>query len=111
MNAIQKFGPAWVATLTLLGAVVSTGCAVTSGQSSVGQYVDDATISTRVKARFAEDTGVSATRIQVETLNGTVQLSGFATSQAEKDKAGQLARGVSDVKDLRNNIIVRAATP
>ena len=111
MNTIQKFGPAWVATLMLLGAVVSTGCAVTSGQSSVGQYVDDATISTRVKARFAEDPGVSAMRIQVETLNGTVQLAGFAASQAEKDKAGQLARAVPDVRQMQNNIIVRPAAP
>ena len=48
-------------------------------------------------------------RIQVEALKGTVQLAGFATSQAEKDRAGQLARGVPDVKEVRNNIIVRAA--
>lgn len=92
-----------------LGSLVTSGCAVTSGQSSVGQYVDDTTVTTRVKARFAEDTGVSAMRIQVETLNGTVQLSGFAATQAEKDQAGQLARSVPDVKNVRNNIIVRAA--
>jgi hyperosmotically inducible periplasmic protein len=98
-----------LASMLALGALATTGCAVTSGQSTAGQYVDDATISTRVKARFAEDTGVSAMRIQVETLNGTVQLSGFAASQVEKDKAGQLARGVPDVKEVRNNIIVRTA--
>ena len=96
-----------LASMVAVAALASTGCAVTSGQSSTGQYIDDATISTRVKARFAEDPGVSAMRLQVETLNGTVQLSGFATSQAEKDKAAQLARGVPDVKDVRNNIIVR----
>jgi len=98
-----------LASMLAIGALTTTGCAVTSGQSTAGQYVDDATISTRVKARFAEDTGVSAMRIQVETLNGTVQLSGFAASQTEKDKAGQLARGVPDVKEVRNNIIVRTA--
>ena len=86
------------------------GCAVTSGQSSMGQYVDDATITSRVKARMAEDPAVSAMRIQVETLNGTVQLAGFAATQAEKDKAGMLARGVPDVREVRNNIIVRPAT-
>ena len=56
---------------------------------------------------MAEDPNVSAMRISVETLNGTVQLSGFATTQAEKDKAAVLARGVPEVKDVRNNIIVR----
>lgn len=96
-----------LATLTTLG---TSGCAVTSGQSTVGEYVDDATIATRVKARFAEDSQVSAMRIQVEALKGTVQLAGFATSQAEKDRAGQIARGVPDVKEVRNNIIVKPAS-
>jgi len=111
MSSLNTSGAAWLAALVMLGAVATSGCAVTSGQSSVGQYVDDATISTRVKARFAEDPAVSAARIQVETVNGTVQLSGFAVTQAEKDKAGQLARATADVKQLRNDIIVRAATP
>ena len=97
-----------IATIVAVGALTAGGCAVTSGQSSVGQYVDDATISTRVKARFAEDPGVSAMRLQVETMNGMVQLAGFASSQAEKDRAGQIARAVPDVKEVRNNIIVRA---
>ena len=98
-----------IAALIAGGALATTGCAVTSGQSTVGQYVDDATIATREKARFAEDPGVSAMRIQVEALKGTVQLAGFATSQAEKERAGQLARAVPDVKDVRNNIIVKPA--
>jgi hyperosmotically inducible periplasmic protein len=94
----------------VLGAVVAlttAGCAVTSGQSTVGQAIDDTTITTRVKAKMAEDPAVSAMRIQVETVNGTVQLSGFAVSQAEKDRAGVLARGVSEVREVRNNIIIR----
>jgi len=98
-----------ITSVVVLATLVSGGCAVTSGQSTVGQYVDDATIATRVKARFAEDTQVSAMRIQVEALKGTVQLAGFAASQAEKDRAGQLARGVPDVKEVRNNIIVKPA--
>ena len=99
-----------IASMLAVAALATGGCAVTSGQSSVGQYVDDATIATRVKARFAEDPGVSAMRIQVEALKGTVQLAGFATSQAEKERAGQLAKSVPDVKDVRNNIIVKPAT-
>ncbi len=97
------------ASMLAVAALATTGCAVTSGQSTVGQYVDDATVATRVKARFAEDAQVSAMRIQVETLNGTVQLSGFATTQAEKDRAAQIARATPDVKEVRNNIIVRPA--
>ena len=95
------------AVLASVVALTTAGCAVTSGQSSVGQAIDDTAITTRVKAKMAEDPAVSAMRIQVETLNGTVQLSGFAVSQAEKDRAGTLARGVSDVREVRNNIIIR----
>jgi hyperosmotically inducible protein len=86
------------------------GCAVTSGQSSVGEYVDDAAVTARVKAKFAEDKQVSATRLNVDTLKGEVQLSGFAASEAEKSRASELAASVPDVKKVRNNIVVRAAT-
>ena len=89
-------------------ALLAGGCAVTSGQSSVGAYVDDKTITARVKTRMAADPDVSAMRIDVTTLNGTVQLSGFATSQSEKDKAGAIASAVPDVKSVRNDIVVRA---
>lgn len=104
----MKLSHALIAAVWACGAVLTTGCAVTSGQSSVGQYVDDATITTRVKAKMADDPAVSAMRISVETLNGSVQLSGFATSQAEKDRASTMVRAVSGVKDVRNNIVVRS---
>jgi len=94
--------------ISAIGATATmTGCAVTSGQSSVGEYVDDATISTRVKARLAQDPVASAMRTEVETQDGVVQLSGFAASQAEKAKAAEIAGQVPNVKSVRNDIIVR----
>lgn len=87
-----------------------SGCAVTSGQSTVGNYVDDSTVTARVKTRFAEDQQVSALRINVETLKGVVQLSGFATNTAEKNRAGDIAREVPGVQEVRNSIIVKAPT-
>jgi hyperosmotically inducible protein len=98
------------AAIGLTSTLYLGGCAVTSGQSSVGEYVDDSAITARVKAKFAEDKQVSAARINVETLKGEVQLSGFASSEAEKNRASELAAGVADVKKVRNNISVRAAT-
>lgn len=86
------------------------GCAVTSGQSSMGQYVDDTAVTARVKAKFAEDAQVSAMRINVDTLKGEVQLSGFASTESEKNRAGQLAASVQDVKSVRNNIVVRSGS-
>ncbi len=93
-------------TLAAVG-VVTGGCAVGRGQETAGAYVDDAAITTKVKARFAEDPTVAATSISVETLNGTVQLRGFAKSSAEKAQAENLARAVKGVRLVRNDIIVR----
>ncbi len=84
-----------------------TGCAVARDQQSVGSYIDDATLTTRVKAKFAENSTVSAMAIGVESLKGVVQLSGFAKSEAEKDMAGKLARETSGVVSVKNDIIVR----
>ena len=87
--------------------IIGTGCAVGRGQETTGAYIDDVGITTAVKARFVEDKTVSATSISVETLNGTVQLSGFAKSTAEKMQAENLARAVRNVKSVRNDIVVR----
>lgn len=87
--------------------IIGSGCAVGRGQQTAGAYVDDAAITTAVKAKFAEDKTVSALSISVETLNGTVQLSGFAKSGAEKMQAENIARGVKNVKSVRNDIVVR----
>lgn len=87
--------------------VLSTGCAVVRGQETAGAYVDDAAITTAVKARMVEDKTVSAGAINVETLNGTVQISGFAKSSAEKSQAETIARGVKNVRGVRNDIVVR----
>lgn len=95
------------AALAGVTIISSTGCAVSRGQESVGAYVDDTAITTVVKAKFAEDPTVAATSISVETLKGTVQLSGFAKSNAEKMQAESIARNAKNVKSVRNDIIVR----
>ncbi len=96
------------ATIISCSALFAAGCSVTSGQSSVGEYVDDSTITAKVKSSLAEDPAVSASRIQVETLQGTVQLSGFATSETERQRAAQLASKVAGVKQVQNAVVVRA---
>jgi hyperosmotically inducible periplasmic protein len=95
------------ATLLAASVLGVAGCAVTREQSTVGQYVDDSTITTQVKARFAESPVVSAMAISVETLNGTVQLSGFAKNETERNTAESIARKVPNVKAVKNDIVVR----
>jgi hyperosmotically inducible periplasmic protein len=87
--------------------VTASGCAVTRGQETVGAYVDDAAITTAVKARFVDNKDVDALSIKVETLNGTVMLSGFAKSQTEKNAAEIVTRKVEGVKAVKNEITVR----
>ena len=98
-----------IAFATLVGATIigATGCSVARNQQSVGSYVDDAGITAAVKAKFAEDKTVAATAILLETMKNTVQLSGFAKSQTEKDRAEALARSVKGVNAVRNSIVVR----
>ena len=92
---------------TASALLIASGCAVTRGQETVGAYVDDAAITTQVKARMVEDKDVDAAAIKVETLNGTVMLSGFAKSSVEKSTAGNIAMKVKGVKSVQNNVAVR----
>ena len=95
------------AAMTAVVLLTTTGCAVHRGQETVGAYIDDTTITTQIKSRFAEDKQVAATSIRVETLNGTVMLSGFAKSATEKNTAEAIARGVNGVRSVKNEIAIR----
>lgn len=97
-----------IALAVLTGiTLASSGCAVMRGQTDVGTYVDDRTITTAVKAKLIEDRTTGGLSINVDTLNGAVALSGFAKSQAEKDQAGVIARNTRGVREVRNNLVVR----
>ncbi len=103
-----RFAPRVLAiALLAVASLATTGCAVVRGQESAGAYVDDTSVTTAVKAKFVEDKTVDAAAIKVETLNGTVQLSGFAKSNAEKAQAEYLARNTKGVRQVQNNISVR----
>jgi hyperosmotically inducible protein len=96
-----------VAAMTAVVLLTTAGCAVTRGQETTGAYIDDAALTTRIKARFVENKDVDAASIKVETLNGTVMLSGFAKSSTERSTAENIARGVNGVKSVKNEIAVR----
>ncbi len=104
MNFARTLAFAAASAITI---AATTGCAVTRNQETVGAYIDDAAITTSVKARFVDDKTVDAAAINVQTLNGTVNLSGFAKSAAEKNQAEYIARNVKGVKEVRNTLAVR----
>lgn len=103
MYRIQKLLAACLA-LTLL---TLAGCAGSATSRSTGTYIDDKTISTKVKAELAADSITSALNIEVETYDGVVQLSGFVDKPQTIARAGRIARGVPGVKAVKNDLNVR----
>jgi len=79
----------------------------TTGQQSAGATVDDAVVTAKVKARLVDDEVTKASQIEVTTFQGTVQLSGSVDSEEARSRAGELARNVGGVKDVKNSLQVR----
>jgi len=91
-----------------LGLTAFTGgCASTATRESTGEYVDDSSITVKVKAAFVKDPIVKALDVKVETFKGVVQLSGFVATATEKSQAGRLAATISGVTDVKNSIVVK----
>jgi osmotically-inducible protein OsmY len=82
-------------------------CAPTAKREGTGEYIDDALITTKVKAALAADPNVKATEVNVETFKGAVQLSGFVSSPEAIQKAIAIARGVEGVRAVKNNMVVK----
>ena len=86
---------------------VFVGCASTQKKGSTGEYVDDSTITTKVKAAIFNDPALKVFQINVETFKGEVQLSGYVDSAQHVEKAGEVARKVGGVKSVKNNLNVK----
>ena len=82
-------------------------CAPTAKKEGTGEYIDDALITTKVKTALAADPDVKATEVNVETFKGMVQLSGFVSSKESIQKAIDIARGVSGVRGVKNDMAVK----
>ena len=80
------------------------GCASTSKTEGTGEYVDDAVITTKVKAAIFEQPNLKSAEINVETFKGVVQLSGFVSFQADINKAVEVARNIGGVKSVKNDM-------
>jgi osmotically-inducible protein OsmY len=85
----------------VLAAPLVTGCGKT-----VGETIDDTTITTRVKTAMLNDPAVGGLRIDVDTFKGVVTLSGRVKSAAEKQQAVTLARRVSGVTEVKDSLQV-----
>ena len=101
MNQFSKTLSALFLAVTLVSVV---GCSSTSQKEGTGEYVDDAVITTKVKAAIFNESTLKSTEINVETFKGVVQLSGFVNSQADINKAVSLARSVKGVVSVKNDM-------
>ena len=87
--------------------VAVAGCASTSKSEGTGEYVDDTVITTKVKAEILNEPSLKSREVNVETFKGTVQLSGFVSSQADINKAVEGARSVKGVKSVKNDMKIK----
>jgi osmotically-inducible protein OsmY len=100
----------FIRTSIVVAAVALTalaGCASTQSHESTGQYVDDATITTKVKAAIFNDPQLKSAEINVETCKGRVQLSGFVASRASSERAVAVAQGVGGVSSVANDMRIK----
>ncbi len=97
---------AGLAACLLVAAPVMVGCA--TADRSVGQTVDDATITAKVKSQLLSSPDVAGLNVNVTTYRGQVQLSGYVNSAEQRQKAEEIARKVEGVKTVSNDLIVKA---
>jgi hyperosmotically inducible periplasmic protein len=90
--------------LVMLG--ILGGCQSMTGRTA-GENADDATLTTTVKARLAQDKAGTLTRVDVDTTNGVVALNGVVSTAQDRSRAEELARGVGGVKKVTNNLQVQ----
>lgn len=104
MTSQLKRFPAFFFTMLL---AVLVGCTSTPTQEGTGEYFDDSVLTTKVKTAIFNEPSLKTMEINVETFKGTVQLSGFVSSQANINKAVEVARSVKGVKAVKNDMRVK----
>jgi osmotically-inducible protein OsmY len=101
-----------IAYLMVMSSIVvaplafTTGCAVTSGKESAGEYAHDKEIAARIKTSLYADPVTKGTEIEVQSLRGVVQLSGFVDNQAARNRAGEIAASTPGVAQVYNNLLL-----
>ena len=85
------------------------GCASTRTQESPGEYVDDSVLTLKVKTAILGDESLKSSEINVETFKGVVQLSGFVNSQADINHAVVVAKNITGVTSVKNDMQLKKA--
>jgi hyperosmotically inducible protein len=99
---VQSSTAALLLVVAILAPLMLGACGKT-----VGDTIDDATISTRVKTALLNDPVVGGLRIDVDTFKGVVTLSGRVKTREEEAKAIELARKVGGVADVKSSLLIQ----
>lgn len=99
--------PWLLAVAVAVAAITASGCASTRTSEGTGEYVDDTVITAKVKSAFLAAKGLKVAEINVETFKGVVQLSGFIESRSDADRAIGLARAVSGVTSVKDDMRIK----
>lgn len=91
-------------SVLLVAALLVVSLLVTACGKSVGETIDDSTITTRVKTALLNDPDVGGLRIDVDAFKGVVTLSGRVKTKAEEDKAVSIARRTDGVTDVKSTL-------
>ena len=93
-------------TLVLVPLTFTTGCAVTGGRETTGEYAKDKEIAARIKSQLYADPLTKGTEIEVQSLKGVVQLSGFVDNQGARNRAEQIAVTTPGVVRVYNSLLL-----
>ena len=93
--------------VALFALTLLSGCAVKQGQESVGQYIDNALITSKVKSKLLLDMETSVVSIEVTSYKGIVQLSGFVSNERAREKASSIAASVAGVREVVNSLLIK----
>ena len=93
-------------TAILAVLAVASACSSTRTQESAGEAIDDSVLTSKVKIALIDDPVTKAGQINVETYRGVVQLGGFVDNTQQKEQATKVARSITGVKEVRNDLRV-----
>jgi hyperosmotically inducible periplasmic protein len=96
-----------VLVLFVFVAAVAVGCQKMTGETA-GENVSDSGITSAVKAKLAGDRVGTLTQVGVETVRRTVYLTGVVPTADDKRRAGEIARNADGVKEVVNNLQIKA---
>ena len=107
MRLMGRYGSTLIAVVAVVVLLVQ-GCAPTATRESAGEYLDDSTITTKIKTKLLGDPVVSGFAVSVETFRGRVVLSGFVNSQTQVDRAIALSREVPGVREVQSALVIKS---